>query len=203
MPEHTSIRKALCAVAVTALTMFAGPGVARADVFQIIFTGWFDSSSPPSASRIFTGLASVTPESLDGFGNGVICTVKGCFGPPGDDPVVDMSTGDPNPQIHFTPGQTFSFTITPTINAFDLINNDPIHPAMAFDFTTPFGANDPLNGQLFTCDGNAFPECGFQVQGDQTLAIRFSGSPEPATLWLLLAAAAGTALGWRKLRARI
>jgi len=181
--------------------MFAGSGVARADVFNITFTGWFDSSSPPNASRTFTGLASASEESLNGFGNGVICLVgDGCFVSEGD-PVVDMSNGDPNPQIFFTIGQTFSFTITPTINAFDLINTDPLNPARAFDFTTPFSAGDPLNGHVFTCGGDAFPECGFQVQGN-ALAVRFSGSPEPATLWLLLTAAAAGVLGRRKLQAR-
>jgi hypothetical protein len=181
--------------------MLAGPS-ARADVFQITFTGWFDSNSPPTAARTFTGLASATAESLDGFGNGVICVAKGCFVPAeADDPVVDMSTGDPNPQIHFTLGQTFSFTITPIINAFDLINDDPAHPAKAFDFTTPFNGNDPLSGDFFTCGGNAFPECGFRVS-DSILAIRFSGAPEPTTLWLLLTAAAGIAVSRRKLRTR-
>lgn len=200
MPEHTSLRKAFCAAAVATLSIFAGPGVARAEVFNITFTGWFDSSSPSNASRTFTGLASASPESLNGFGNGVICfSGNGCFFP-GPDPAVDMSTGDPNPQVFFTVGQTFSFTITPTINAFDLINNDPTHPALAFDYTTPFGANDPLNGAFFTCDGNAFPECGFQVV-NSTLAIRFSGAPEPGTLWMLLMAAAGTAV-CHKVRSR-
>ena len=201
MPEHTPSRKAFCAVAVTAL-IFAAPRVAHADVFNITFTDWFPSTPP--ASRTFTGLASGSPESLNGFVNDVFCTAGlkgGCVPGSLGDPAVDMSNGDPNPQIHFTIGQTFSFSITPTSNAFDLVNDDPIHPAEAFDFTTPFDVNDPLNGAFFTCGGNAFPGCGFQVAGS-SLAIRFSGSPEPATLWLLLAAAGGIAVGWRKLPRR-
>ena len=125
MSVHTPNRKASAAVWFAAI-MFATAGPARADVFNITFTGWFAANASANSSRTFTGIASKTPESLNGFGNGVICSAgegASCLPQEDDDPAVDMSTGDPFPQIHFTIGTPFSFTITPNVIAFDLIND--------------------------------------------------------------------------------
>jgi len=199
MPKHTWSRWTLCPAAIMTLMLFAGAGTARADildctVFQC-FTINFSSDwlTDTTLSRTFIGTAHSTPESLDGYFNPAECFVSegsGCFP---TDPVVNMDNGDPNTQIAFTFGSPFEITIDANHLAFDLVNIDESGlPALSFDYTTPFTSD--LNFDIFSCGGNAFPGCGYKLDD---LELRFSQTPEPASVWLLLTAA-GAAVYWRR-----
>jgi hypothetical protein len=150
--------------------------------FTITYLGWGDTTANPVTFTI----TNVSPdqESLTGYTNGEALP----------DPEMDISLGgDP---ILFPPdiGKiTIPQDTMPGPNGTEFISyvNNENFDIQSLDFSTSFLGR--FNGEIFSCDGNAFRDCGYKLVTDpntglQTLLIRFSGPvvvPEPAS-WLLL-----------------
>jgi hypothetical protein len=181
-------RRHLIRVSVLTLALLGSAMLGRADIlpgqdFTITYFGWGDTVTNPVVYMVTN--VSDGPESLVGYTNGQRL-------PP--DPLMDIDLGgDPM----FFPPDSGKITIPqdtmPGPNGTEFISyvNNVGFDIQSLDFSTPF--LDRFNGEIFSCDGNAFRDCGYRLvtdpnTGEVTLDIRFSGPtvPEPSS-WLLLA----------------
>jgi hypothetical protein len=185
-------RRHLTRVSVLTLALLGTAILGKADIlpngiFTITYGDWGDTVKNPITFTITT--ESPEQMSLEGFANGV-CLAGCIFAAGAPDPFMDISDGGDAPPFP-QPGGTI--TIPPDTQSYQNTNTFDIQ---TLDFTTPFLAS--YNTEIFTCDGNEFAGCGFQLSPDgQTLDIRFTGPmvvPEPGSWVLLLTVAAGIAL---------
>jgi hypothetical protein len=175
-------------VLVLALTFLGSTSLAMADLmpgepFHIVYTAWGDTTSNPIDFTVQVNLENA------GFTNDFClnCTTASTQTHP--DPGMDIDLG--GDALPFPP-DSGTIEIPPDIQNY--FNNESFD-IQSIDFSTP--VLDRYNGEIFTCGGNAFRDCGYKVttdaNGKEFLDARFSGPqvvPEPGS-WLLLFTVAG------------
>jgi hypothetical protein len=195
-------RRHLTRVSVLTLALLSSAVLGRADImpgstFTITYADWGDTTS----DKIFFTIAieSPNPTPLDGF-LPTVCFGCGTFGAAVRDPSMDMDAGgDADP----FPGVGEAISIPPDTHTYQ--NTSTSLDIQTLEFTTPY-LSSRWDGHPFTCGGNEFIGCGFQLDTtdpkNPVLDILFTGPmavPEPGSWLLLLTAAVGVTLKRAKL----